>query len=109
MNYKQKDLGYKRTPTSALYQVEMSDESRWNVPVQIIADSRDENYASDQEDTVGSIRKGSLNDSEIQDWAGNNMNWSDVKEFAVRAEVPAKKIDWEDGWCNGFQEIVGKI
>ena len=109
MTYKQKDLGYPRAATTALYQVEMSDGSRWNVPVQVIADSRDEFYREDEEDTIGSIRDGRLSDSEIQDWAGNDMNWSDVQEFAVKAETPAKNIDWEDGWCNGFQEIVGQI
>lgn len=108
-DYKQMDLGYPRVVTTAQYEVEMSDGSRWRVPVQCIADSRDEYYRDDKEDTIGSIRDGLLDDSEIQDWAGNNMNWSDVKDFAVRAEIPQKKVDWEDGWSNGFQRIVGKI
>lgn len=107
--YVMKDLGYKRTPTTAKYRVEMSDGSLWEVPVQVIADSRDENYADEQEDTIGSIREKTLSDYEIQDWAGNYMNWSDVKEFAVRSAVVQKAIDWEDGWRNGFQKIVGDL
>lgn len=109
MLYTMKDLGYKRTPTSAVYRVEMDDGSKWDVPVQVIADSRDENYREDEEDTVGFIRAGSLSAAEIQDWAGNNMNWSDVAEYATRAVVPPKKVDWEDGWANGEKEIVGEI
>lgn len=110
MKYEMKDLGYKRTPTAALYRVEMEDGAKWDVPVQVIADSRDENYAEDQEDTIGHIKSGSLNDGEISDWAGNNMNWSDVQKYAVRApDGPPRKIDWEDGWANGEKEIVGSL
>jgi len=58
MTYTMKDLGYTRTPTDAMYQVEMPDGSLWQVPVQVIADSRDENYVEDQEDTIGYIRTG---------------------------------------------------
>lgn len=109
MIYIMKDLGYIRTPTTALYRVEMEDGSKWDVPVQVIADSRDENYQDDEEDTIGSIRDGGLAEFEIADWAGNNMNWSDVKDYAVRAEVKPKKINWEEGWMNGEKKIVGKI
>lgn len=109
MTYQMKDLGYKRTPTTAVFRVEMEDGSKWDVPVQAIADSRDENYKDEAEDTVGSIRRGRLDGYEINDWAGNNMNWSDVKDYAVRAEVKPKKIDWEDGWANGEKEIIGNV
>jgi len=93
-----------------MFRVQMDDNSLWDVPVQAIADSRDENYAYDKEDTIGSIRDGGLSDAEIHDWAGNNMNWDEVEAYAVL--VPAskqKKVDWQEGWCNGEKEIVGKI
>lgn len=108
--YTQKDLGYPRATTTAMFRVEMEDKSLWDVPVQAIADSRDEHYAEDKEDTVGFIRRGGLTKGEIHDWAGNNMNWSDVVNYAV--PVPAsrqKMIDWEDGWSNGDKKIVGNI
>lgn len=108
--YEMKDLGYKRTPTAAIYRVEMGDGSKWDVPVQAIADSRDENYKEDDEDTIGSIRSGGLPPYEINDWAGNNMNWSDVEQFAV--PVPAselKKPGYQEGWTNGEKEIVGAL
>lgn len=110
MKYEMKDFGYPRTPTTALFRVEMGDGSKWDVPVQAIADSRDENYADEKEDTVGGIREHSLSGSEIHDWAGNNMNWEDVEAFAV--PVPAselKKPNYQEGWCNGEKQIVGDL
>lgn len=109
MTYEMKDLGYPRTPTTAMYRVEMEDGSNWDVPVQAIADSRDENYADDREDTVGSIRNGDLIDSEISDWAGNNMNWEDVEAYAVKVDLPTRKINFQEGWCNGEKKIKGEI
>ena len=43
-----KDLGYPRTPTDAKLRVEMPDNTLWDVPVQLIADSRDEHYADEK-------------------------------------------------------------
>lgn len=109
MQYVMKDLGYTRTPTSAMYRVTMEDGSLWDVPLQAIADSRDEHYQEDEEDTIGFIRSGSLPQYEIRDWAGNNMNWEDISDYAVRTEVAPKKIDWQEGWVSGEKEIVGTI
>jgi hypothetical protein len=41
---------------------------------------------------------------EIEDWAANNMNWSDVQEFsfAVRSH---EVTDWQEAWVNGRKEI----
>ena len=109
MAYQMKDLGYTRTPTSAVFRVEMEDGSKWDVPVQAIVDSRDEYYRDDQEDTVAMVRK-SLETYEIHDWAGNNMNWDEVEAFAVPAPVRVfKKPDYQEGWCNGEKEIIGDV
>ena len=104
-----KDLGYKRTPTDAKLRVEMSDGSLWDVPVQVIADDRDDNYKNDKEDTIGFIRDGTLDAYEIEDWAANNMNWSDVQRYAVKTGAQPKKVDFQDGWINGEKRIVGKL
>ncbi len=107
--YAMKDLGYTRTPTKAKFRVEMPDGSIWEVPVQIIADSRDEYYSSDQEDTIGSIRAGDLTNYEITDWAGNNMNWEDVSGFAIEVPRKTKAVDWNEGWSNGEKKIIGTL
>ena len=107
--YTQKDLGYPRKPTSAVMHVTMDDLTVWAVPVQAIADSRDEHYADDKEDTIGFIRNKSLEQYEIKDWAANNMNWSDVKEFAAKVESAFVEPDWQEGWISGEKKLVGDI
>lgn len=104
-----KDLGYTRTPTDAKLRVEMPDGSLWDVPVQVIADSRDEHYAEEEEDTVGFIRAGELSKDEIADWAANDMNWEDVQDSAVKVPGCVRPVDFEEGWTNGEKEIIGKI
>jgi len=104
-----KNLGYERTPTNAKFRVTMPDGTQYDVPVQTIVDSRDENYREDKEDTIGYIRRGTLTGYEISDWAANNMNWSDVEGVAVKVDVPLPLTDFQDGWTNGDRKIVGEI
>ena len=106
--YVMKNLGYKRTPTNAWLKVEMPNGEFWKVPAQIIADSRDEHYAEDEEDTIGFIRTESLDSYELIDWAANNMNWNDVQNYAVQMKLQPK-VDFEEGWSNGDKEIMGKL
>ena len=105
MKYKQKNLGYKRTPTGAKLRVTFSNGEVWEVPAQVVVDSRDENYKSDEEDTAGSIADGGLSDYEVTDWASNNMDWSDMVPYAKRVGDPPK-IDYEGDWCNATKEVV---
>lgn len=97
-----------KAKTDAKLRVTMPDGSQWDVPVQIIADHRDEHYKDDAEDTIRFIRERSLDAFDIKDWAANNMNWSDVKDHAVKVK-DAPECDYEDGWCNGSHRIVGTI
>lgn len=53
--YRMKNLGYKRTPTAAWIRVTFSNGETWEVPAQAVADSRDENYRDEKEDTIGFI------------------------------------------------------
>lgn len=105
--YEMKDLGYIRTKTDAWFRVTIVDGEVWEVPVQVIVDSRDSHYVDDKEDTIGYVRDGSIDALDIFDWARNNMNWSDVHEYARRVES-RRTIDFEEGWSNGESEIVGK-
>lgn len=86
--------------------VDMPDGLIYGVPVEIIARNRAEYYAKDfNGDIVESLRNDTLplfeDNSEIRDWASNNMNWDEVKMHAVTF---AKKLDddlFQDAWVNG--------
>jgi hypothetical protein len=85
------------------YLVTMSDSSVWIVPVEIIARNRAEVY---KDEFGGDVERSLKEDTmplfeadifEIEDWACNNMNWSDVKDHAVMrtdAEPPSYADDW---------------
>jgi len=106
--YQQKDLGYKRFATTAMMRCSFSNGERWDVPLQIIADDRDANYADEREDTVGSVRAGSLDEYDFADWFSNNMDWSDVSEYAVKVKE-TEPFDHEADFCNCDKEIEGKV
>ena len=70
--------------------ITMPDSSKWDVPVIIIANDRANYYKYEfNNDLNESLEKDTLplfreSDYEIVDWAANNMDWDDVKEFAKR-------------------------
>lgn len=92
------------------YITEMPNGERWAVPVRLIAMDRAKHYAKEFK---GDVTESLVQDTaplfedseyEIEDWAKNNMNWSDVADRAER--VGAIACDWEEGWVNGNTEIV---
>lgn len=107
--YKQKNLGYPRATTSDRLRVTMPDGSLYDIPVQLIADSRDEYYSIQDpdahEDTVKLCRDSDDN-YEILDWAGGNMNWEDVEPYSKLAGRTPIENDFQEGWINGDKEIV---
>lgn len=91
--------------------VTMPDGSQYDIPVLIIATNRAWQYKHEfdgslqrslDEDTIPLF---SDDDYEIEDWAANNMNWSDVAADARR--VGSLDVDLQEGWMNGDKEIVG--
>jgi len=101
----------------------MPDESQWDVPAELIAKSRAAYYAKLRAAyyaKLDSKRGGGSYDAiyareleytladpdKLEDWAANNMNWSDVSHAAVR--VPSKATDYQEGWVNGEKEVVEK-
>jgi hypothetical protein len=93
-----------------LFVTTMPDGSKWGVPVGKIARNRAECYAREFDgDVERSLNEDSLplfesDPDAIEDWAANNMNWSDVKVDAVMIQAP--HVDYQDGWMNGEKEIV---
>lgn len=91
--------------------VTMPDNSRWAVPVAIIARNRAQYYAPRfGGDVSRSLKEDTRplfdgDDFEVNDWAGNNMNWSDVQSHAVKL-ANDEPIDFQDGWVNGEKDVV---
>lgn len=90
--------------------ITMPDGSVWSVPVQIIANNRAVNFAHEFN---GDINKSLIEDTyplfeedefEIEDWAANNMNWSDVESHAIK--VSSGYVDFQNGWINGKKRII---
>ena len=98
--------------------VTMDDGSQWDIPAKIIAENRAKYYAEHDtgktsgeefdrvfKEEVENLLNGE-DDYDIQDWAVNNMNWSDVKDVAVK--VSTKEIDFQESWLNGEKEVITK-
>jgi len=109
--YKQKDLGYQRALTSAAMRVTFSNGECYDVPLQIIADNRDEYYRREKEDTVQYFRDGGLDKYDFTDWFVNNMNWSEVSDYAIRVAREQKPFDYESdiGRGNCEKKIEGGV
>lgn len=86
--------------------VEQKDGSVWGVPVELVARSRADHYASEfGGDVERSLREDTLplfeaDEYEIQDWAVNNMNWKDFDGHQVKLE-DAPPNDFQDAWMSG--------
>lgn len=93
------------------YVTTMTDGSKWGVPAEIIAQNRAEYYAEHDPDTTyqeefdAMMQWFDTGDFEFEDWAQNNMNWSDVQNHAVMLEPATQPlIDWDECWMNGEHE-----
>lgn len=90
------------------------DGSLWGVPVDAIALDRATHYANEFD---GNVQR-SLNEDtlplfaaepyEIQDWAVNQMNWSDFGEKAIKLkDAPAlTKDDFQYAWMENDKKFV---
>lgn len=95
-----------------LMTLEMPDGSKWGVPVEMIARNRAEHYAKEfGGDVELSLSEGTMplfeSDSRvIEDWAVNNMDWSDFDGHQVKvSEAPSP--DFQDAWMNSPKGFVG--
>lgn len=94
-------------------ETEMPDGRLWIVPVMVIAQNRAENYKKEfGNDLKRSLEEDTLplfadDEYEIQDWAQNNMNWSDVEAYASEIEtIRDEEPDYQEGWMNGRKSFL---
>lgn len=86
------------------YAVIMSDGKIMGIPAEIIAD----NYAKYYEKQGESYKENfdammhwfDTDDFEFEDWAKNNMDWSEVKEHAEWIGGQQKEADYDNDWMN---------
>ncbi|WP_422928638.1 hypothetical protein [Singulisphaera sp. PoT] len=92
--------------------VTFSDNTVWDVPIEVIARSRAEHYADEfGNDVERSYREDSLplleaSDSEVYEWAINNMNWSDMKAAAIQQPSKPLVVDYEEEWTSCDTKVV---
>jgi hypothetical protein len=93
------------------YRLSMPNGEVWKVPIRIIAMDRARAYSSEYE---GSVERSLHEDTlplfnaqgfEIEDWAKNNMDWSDVETHAIREVEADREKERVDGWSDGEVEI----
>lgn len=88
----------------------MPDGSKWDVPAEKIAENRADYYSDgDRSSDVyeREFKYALANDTALEDWASNDMNWDDVSEFATKVEAPSD-VDYQEGWVNGPKEVIEK-
>lgn len=89
--------------------VTMPDDSKWDVPVLLIAQHRARQLVKFYlESSFDEAVKFALEDEkEIIDWVANNMSWADV---VLQAQIVNEggKVNYQEGWVNGKKEIIKK-
>ena len=94
--------------------VQFSDRTKWKIPARIIADSRADYFATvdsatgdeDYHDIYKKEFEYTLEDnSELEDWAKNNMDWKDVFDWAELVSEEERAC-YEKEWCNCDCEII---
>lgn len=104
MERKEKEMAETKTKRRVLV-ITAKDGSKWAIAGEVIAHNRALFYAKDDPDTTykDEFEFTMTARHEMTDWAGNNMNFEDVKEF-VRPYSPAPKVDLDAAWSDGFEE-----
>lgn len=90
------------------------DQSQWKIPARIVAHERAKHLAEhdvecgDSFDFETSYKNEfdytMSSDYELQDWLQNNMDWKDVKDFAVLVST-ARTIDYDAWFTNATVEF----
>jgi len=92
------------------YYLKFSDGSTWAVPIYTIMMNHAEYVASNNgQDPMVALENESIpffeeDDYNIEDWAKNNMNWTDVVEHAVQVTKPT--LDYQTEWMNSQVKIA---
>lgn len=93
--------------------INMPDGLIYGVSIETIARHRAEYYAGKDfdGDNTKSLVEDTLplfesDESEIRDWASNNMNWSDVERHSIVLKKNVSKEEFQEAWVNGEYKIA---
>lgn len=105
-----KDIINEKLKNKELF-ITMSDNSKWSIPVFIIVTNKANYYAGKDKNNLDVLKEKidkvielfNSDTYEIEDWAINNMNWSDVCDYAEL--VRSESIDYDSEWVSGEIEF----
>ena len=96
----------------ARLRVTFPDRTSWDIPLDTVARCRAKYFAErDSERGYGDYTEVyeaemEASNSELVEWASNNMDWSDVEAVAVRVDVPVEQPKYAAWWTNAHKEVV---
>jgi hypothetical protein len=89
--------------------VKFPNNEVFQIPIDVIANDRTKYYSKIDGFKEGSLEwqeeyKLSLVPGEVFDWVQNNMDWEDVKQYAVKMDVPIV-TDYDKMWHGASFDI----
>lgn len=91
--------------------VRFSNGDLFAIPARVIAEDRANYYADldgydlNSNEWEAEIVYALNDDYEIEDWAANNMNWSDLEPHSKRINSD-EEFDYDDGWTDADIELT---
>lgn len=92
------------------YFMKFTDGSTWAIPVHVILLNHSEYVASNSgQDPMAALEAETIpyfeeDVSNIEDWAKNNMNWSEISEHAVQITPPS--LDFQNEWMTAKVKLA---
>lgn len=92
--------------------VRFSNGDLFAVPARVIAENRANYYAEldgyelNSNEWEAEVLTALNDEYEIEDWAGNNMNWDELSPYAVKINI--EEFDYDEEWPDADIELIDK-
>jgi hypothetical protein len=93
-----------------ILRVKFSNGDEFGIPVRVIAEHRANDYAEtdgyekESNEWEQEVQYAMNDEYEIEDWAANNMNWSELEPFATLLDK--SDFDYEDQWGDADKKVI---
>ena len=90
--------------------IRFSNGDLFAIPARVVAENRADYYADLDGYDIGSneweaeILSALNNEFEIEDWAGNSMDWKDLEPYAKKMSI--EEFDYEEEWPDADLEFM---